>query len=92
MNRIVLAAFLLLVVMSGCDDKPPSTPPPETPPQSTAVSDCCQCTSRGSADTPAVPVACFTGTTSQSACDQACGSNRIGGLLQGSCNDGVRCQ
>lgn len=92
MNRFYLIAVLLVVVLSGCDDSTPnsSTETP-APPAPTAVADCCQCASRGTSTTPSLPVACVTGTTTQSACDSTCGNN-IGGLMTGSCSDGIRCQ
>jgi hypothetical protein len=90
MNRIVLVTFLLVAALSGCGK---STPPPaqEISPPPMAAADCCQCVSPGSPDTPSQPVACFPGTTNQTACDQACGNN-TGGLMTGSCSDGIRCQ
>lgn len=90
MNRLSLIALVLAAALSACD-KPISDAPGETSPQSTAVADCCQCVTRGTTTTPSTPVACVTGTTTQSACDQACGSNQ-GGLMAGSCSDGIRCQ
>ena len=90
MNRLYLIVFLLIVTLSGCDE-PASELSTEVTPASTAVADCCQCASRGTPNTPSTPVACFPGTTNQTACDQACGSN-LGGLMTGSCSDGVRCQ
>lgn len=87
MNRPVLVALLLAATLNGCDKKTSS----EIPPPPTAVADCCQCVTPGSSSTPSTPVACVTGTTTQSACDQACGSN-LGGIVIGSCSDGVRCQ
>jgi hypothetical protein len=90
MNRIVLIPFLLVTVLSGCGK---SSPPPaqEVSPPPTAAADCCQCVTRGSPSTPSAPVLCVTGTTNQAACDQACG-NHTGGLMTGSCSDGIRCQ
>lgn len=89
MNRFYIVVVLLIAVLSGCEDSPTESTGVSGSP--TAVADCCQCSSRGSSDTPSSPVACFPGTTNQSACDQACGNN-IGGLMVGSCSDGVRCQ
>jgi hypothetical protein len=90
MNRIVLVTFLLVTALNGCGK---STTPPaqEVSPPPTVAADCCQCVSPGSSTTPSAPVMCVTGTTNQAACDQACG-NYSGGLMTGSCSDGIRCQ
>ena len=90
MNRFYLIVVLVAAISSGCNE-PASNTSTEISPAPTAVADCCQCVTRGTSDTPSMPVACTTGTTSQSACDQACGNN-IGGLMTGNCRDGIRCQ
>jgi hypothetical protein len=89
MNRIVLVAFLLVAALNGCGKSTPPTAQEGAP--QTAVADCCQCVTPGTPTTPSTPVACATGTTDQAACDQTCGNN-VGGIMAGSCSDGVRCQ
>lgn len=90
MRRPTLVLALLfagpLLALSACDSRTPETKKPVL-----AAADCCQCVTAGSATKASTPVACVTGVTDANKCSQTCAPN-VGGIMQGSCKDSIRCQ
>ena len=67
---------------------PKSMPIPRDPGRTAAMS-CCQCVSTST--NPPTPSACVANVTDANACSTTC-SPGLGGVMEGTCADGVHCK